>query len=160
MSKHESARYRFRGVVAGGKRDVCSVQETKKKTLAARGHSAYAHPLLVKCRAHVVCAAAVTPSPQHPDTLYLSRASDCVAGASFEVLCLGRWWDSLDRSQWPPGQEAAITEDFQVTFATRLHFWVDGELSWLYPVYVVQYTSALVEGAVVTRALALELFHC
>ena len=37
------------------------------------------------------------------------------AGASFEVLCLGRWWDSLGRAQWPPGQEAAITEDFEVT---------------------------------------------
>ena len=36
------------------------------------------------------------------------------AGASFEVLCLGRWWDSLDRAQWPPGQQEAIMEDFEV----------------------------------------------
>lgn len=36
------------------------------------------------------------------------------SGASFEVLCLGRWWDSLDREMWPPGQEAAVMEDFEV----------------------------------------------
>ncbi|CAM9348541.1 unnamed protein product [Sphacelaria rigidula] len=36
------------------------------------------------------------------------------AGASFEILCLGRWWDSLAPENWPPGQEEAITEDFEV----------------------------------------------
>lgn len=38
-----------------------------------------------------------------------------IAGASFEVLCLGRWWDSLDREMWPPGQESAVMEDFEVS---------------------------------------------
>eukprot|EP00904_Undaria_pinnatifida_P014190 jgi/Undpi1/9901/HiC_scaffold_28.g12355.m1 len=41
------------------------------------------------------------------------------AGASFEVLCLGRWWDSLERAQWPPEQEAAITEDFEGAYGDR-----------------------------------------
>eukprot|EP00752_Nemacystus_decipiens_P004175 g3817.t1 len=41
------------------------------------------------------------------------------AGASFEVLCLGRWWASLDRNMWPPGQEAAVTEDFEGEYGDR-----------------------------------------
>ncbi|CAM9278731.1 unnamed protein product [Ascophyllum nodosum] len=41
------------------------------------------------------------------------------AGASFEVLCLGRWWDSLDRAQWPPGQQEAIMEDFEGVYGDR-----------------------------------------
>ncbi|CAM9321292.1 unnamed protein product, partial [Ectocarpus sp. 8 AP-2014] len=36
------------------------------------------------------------------------------AGASFEVLCLGRWWDSLERELWPPGSAEAVMEDFEV----------------------------------------------
>ncbi|CAM9393661.1 unnamed protein product [Hapterophycus canaliculatus] len=41
------------------------------------------------------------------------------AGASFEVLCLGRWWDSLDRDMWPPGQAAAVMEDFEGEYGDR-----------------------------------------
>eukprot|EP00903_Cladosiphon_okamuranus_P018046 g16607.t1 len=41
------------------------------------------------------------------------------AGGSFEVLCLGRWWASLDRNMWPPGQEAAVTEDFEGAYGDR-----------------------------------------
>ncbi|CAM9197284.1 unnamed protein product [Pylaiella littoralis] len=41
------------------------------------------------------------------------------AGASFEVLCLGRWWDSLDREMWPPGQESAVMEDFEGAYGDR-----------------------------------------
>lgn len=29
------------------------------------------------------------------------------------MQCLGRWWASVPRPAWPPGQEAAITEDFE-----------------------------------------------
>lgn len=41
------------------------------------------------------------------------------AGASFEVLCLGRWWDSLEREKWPQGQEAVIAEDFEGAYGDR-----------------------------------------
>ncbi|CAN0326050.1 unnamed protein product [Scytosiphon promiscuus] len=43
--------------------------------------------------------------------MYWSHAGEC-----FEVLCLGRWWDSLDREMWPPGQEQAVMEDFEVRY--------------------------------------------
>lgn len=43
-----------------------------------------------------------------------SRDARYLLGASFEVICLGRWWDSLEREQWPADQEAAIIEDFEV----------------------------------------------
>ena len=54
-----------------------------------------------------------------PDSFLSSPRADLfvttsTSGASFEVLCLGRWWASLDRDMWPPGQEAAVTEDFEV----------------------------------------------
>jgi G3E family GTPase len=34
------------------------------------------------------------------------------AGTSFELSCLGRWWATLDRSEWPAEAVAAILEDF------------------------------------------------
>ncbi|CAM9156263.1 unnamed protein product [Ectocarpus sp. 13 AM-2016] len=41
------------------------------------------------------------------------------AGASFEVLCLGRWWDSLERELWPPGSAEAVMEDFEGKYGDR-----------------------------------------
>ncbi|CAN0443434.1 unnamed protein product, partial [Discosporangium mesarthrocarpum] len=41
------------------------------------------------------------------------------AGASFEVLCLGRWWDSLGREDWPEGQEDSIMADFEGEYGDR-----------------------------------------
>jgi G3E family GTPase len=34
------------------------------------------------------------------------------AGTSFEMQCLGRWWSTLPRAQWPEEATASILEDF------------------------------------------------
>lgn len=34
------------------------------------------------------------------------------AGTSFEMSCLGRWWATLDRAQWPPEAAESILQDF------------------------------------------------
>ena len=36
------------------------------------------------------------------------------AGTSLEISCVGRWWATLPREQWPPEAVAAILEDFDV----------------------------------------------
>jgi G3E family GTPase len=36
------------------------------------------------------------------------------AGSSVELNCLGRWWATLDRQQWPSEATSAILEDFDV----------------------------------------------
>lgn len=57
-------------------------------------------------------------SPRRPPDMFFILS---LSGASFEVLCLGRWWASLDRDMWPPGQEAAVTEDFEVNRSSLDH---------------------------------------
>lgn len=34
------------------------------------------------------------------------------AGSSFEMLCLGRWWATLPREQWPPEAITSLLQDF------------------------------------------------
>ncbi|KAI2500195.1 CobW/HypB/UreG [Fragilaria crotonensis] len=34
------------------------------------------------------------------------------AGASFDLQCLGRWWSTLPRDQWPPEAVSALMADF------------------------------------------------
>ena len=34
------------------------------------------------------------------------------AGTSFEMQCLGRWWSTLPRAQWPPEAKESILADF------------------------------------------------
>ncbi|CAM9863458.1 unnamed protein product [Chrysoparadoxa australica] len=41
------------------------------------------------------------------------------AGAHCDLQCLGAWWAAVPKENWPPGQEAAITEDFQGDFQDR-----------------------------------------
>jgi G3E family GTPase len=36
------------------------------------------------------------------------------AGSSVELNCLGRWWTTLDRKQWPSEATSAILQDFDV----------------------------------------------
>ena len=43
----------------------------------------------------------------HNAALYWSQA-----GSSFDLTCLGSWWATLDRSQWPPGAVDTILKDF------------------------------------------------
>jgi len=45
----------------------------------------------------------------HAAALYWSHA-----GSSFEMSCLGRWWASLPRSEWPEEAMDAILSDFDV----------------------------------------------
>jgi hypothetical protein len=37
------------------------------------------------------------------------------AGASFELSCLGQWWATLPRNQWPEGIEEYVLQDFDDT---------------------------------------------
>jgi len=39
------------------------------------------------------------------------------AGISFEMSCLGRWWATLPREQWPAEAVSAILEDFVASHA-------------------------------------------
>ncbi|CAB9503703.1 CobW domain-containing protein [Seminavis robusta] len=34
------------------------------------------------------------------------------AGSSFELQCLGRWWSTLSRAEWPPDAKSTILADF------------------------------------------------
>lgn len=43
----------------------------------------------------------------HTDALYWSHA-----GSSYELNCLGQWWATLPRDQWPPGVEEYVLQDF------------------------------------------------
>lgn len=43
----------------------------------------------------------------HTDALYWSHA-----GSTFELSCLGQWWATLPRSQWPPGVDEYVLRDF------------------------------------------------
>lgn len=36
-----------------------------------------------------------------------------------EVSALGRWWDDLPRSEWPPGSESEIMYDFDGKYGDR-----------------------------------------
>jgi G3E family GTPase len=46
----------------------------------------------------------------HVAALYWSHS-----GTSFELQCLGRWWATLDQSQWPLEDTSQILEDFDDT---------------------------------------------
>ena len=43
----------------------------------------------------------------HSNSMYWSHA-----GASFEYKCLGRWWATLPRDQWPEGVDEYVLKDF------------------------------------------------
>jgi G3E family GTPase len=43
----------------------------------------------------------------HASAMYWSQA-----GASFELSCLGQWWATLPRGQWPEGVEEYVLQDF------------------------------------------------
>jgi len=43
----------------------------------------------------------------HTDALYWSHA-----GSSYELKCLGQWWATLPRDQWPPGIDEYVLQDF------------------------------------------------
>ena len=43
----------------------------------------------------------------HIDALYWSHA-----GSSYELKCLGQWWATLPRDQWPPGIDDYVLQDF------------------------------------------------
>jgi G3E family GTPase len=43
----------------------------------------------------------------HDSAMYWSHA-----GASFEWMCLGQWWATLPRNQWPEGVEDYVLQDF------------------------------------------------
>lgn len=43
----------------------------------------------------------------HSNSMYWSHA-----GASFEYKCLGRWWATLPRDQWPEGVDEYVLRDF------------------------------------------------
>jgi G3E family GTPase len=43
----------------------------------------------------------------HDSAMYMSQA-----GSSFELMCLGQWWATLPRSQWPEGIEDYVFQDF------------------------------------------------
>ena len=46
----------------------------------------------------------------HTDALYWSHA-----GSSYELKCLGQWWATLPRDQWPPGIDEYVLQDFDNT---------------------------------------------
>lgn len=43
----------------------------------------------------------------HTSAMYWSQA-----GSSFELTCLGQWWATLPRNQWPPGVDEYVLQDF------------------------------------------------
>jgi G3E family GTPase len=43
----------------------------------------------------------------HTSAMYWSQA-----GASFELACLGQWWATLPRNQWPQGIDEYVLQDF------------------------------------------------
>ena len=43
----------------------------------------------------------------HSNSMYWSHA-----GASFEYKCLGRWWATLPRNEWPEGVDEYVLKDF------------------------------------------------
>jgi G3E family GTPase len=45
----------------------------------------------------------------HTDALYWSHA-----GSTFELSCLGQWWATLPREQWPEGVEEYVLRDFDL----------------------------------------------
>lgn len=44
------------------------------------------------------------------------------AGTSFELQCLGRWWSTLPRSQWPAEAKESILSDFDCSDHDELKF--------------------------------------
>jgi len=49
----------------------------------------------------------VWSADSHSNSMYWSHA-----GASFEYKCLGQWWATLPRSQWPEGVDEYVLDDF------------------------------------------------
>jgi G3E family GTPase len=45
----------------------------------------------------------------HVSAMYWSHA-----GSSFELSCLGQWWATLPRDQWPPEVDAYVLQDFDI----------------------------------------------
>mmetsp|Transcript_5010 Transcript_5010/g.14738 ORF Transcript_5010/g.14738 Transcript_5010/m.14738 type:complete len:573 (+) Transcript_5010:110-1828(+) len=81
-----------RGVPEGEKSEIQMSAETEsvlKKCLRSKGFVWCAH--------------------SHTDALYWSHA-----GSSFELNCLGQWWATLPREQWPPGVDEYVLRDFDV----------------------------------------------
>jgi len=58
----------------------------------------------------------------HIEALYWSQA-----GSSFEMQCLGRWWASLDRSQWPNHDVDAV-QDILADFDNVHHIDIDNDI--------------------------------
>lgn len=76
---------------ASSTNSILLADDTSKETLST----------VLRSKGFVWCA------DSHSNSMYWSHA-----GASFEYKCLGRWWATLPRDQWPEGVDEYVLRDF------------------------------------------------
>ena len=72
-----------------------------KETLEVAEDTSMALKLCLRSKGFLWCA------DSHKSAMYWSHA-----GASFELSCLGQWWATLPRNQWPEGVDDYVLKDF------------------------------------------------